>query len=201
MDNRPGKLTVHTRIVLRTIQHRQLLLLKIDIEGEALVIPAAVSLLREQRPTFTFFACPAYGRATVGHRNHQITRYLPFLYSNQGKLITAKFLLVAPISKGFEIIATDLTPAELGEKLARSPSFQKQPTAPQQEELGKIFGKRTDAAKVSWIMTRPMSDGWPFTRRLNRSRPTFKNLIRSYNKVYRAAGSLLEAKLILKRSE
>ncbi|MEC8052144.1 MAG: FkbM family methyltransferase [Myxococcota bacterium] len=118
-------------------------LLKIDIEGgEALVMPAAVSLLKEQRPhVYLSLHAPLIEepRSAIEEIVRSLDTY-PFLYSNQGRLITAEVLLRdTNLQRFFEIIATDLTPAELGEKLARSSSFQQQATTPQQEELGKIF--------------------------------------------------------------
>ena len=104
-------------------------LLKIDIEGgEALVMPAAVSLLKEQRP-HVYLSLHAPLMEEPRPAIEEIVRSLdtyPFLYSNQGQLITAEILLRdTNLQRFFEIIATDLTPAELGEKLARSSSFQK----------------------------------------------------------------------------
>ena len=118
-------------------------LLKIDIEGgEALVMPAAVALLKEQRPhVYLSLHAPLMEepRPAIEEIIKSLDTY-PFLYSNQGKLITAEILLRdTNLQRFFEIIATDLTPAELGEKLARSSGFQKQATTPQQEELGQIF--------------------------------------------------------------
>ena len=118
-------------------------LLKIDIEGgEALVMPAAVALLKEQRPhVYLSLHAPLMEepRPAIEEIIKSLDTY-PFLYSNQGKLITAEILLRdTNLQRFFEIIETDLTQAELGEKLARSSGFQKQATTPQQEELGRIF--------------------------------------------------------------
>ena len=146
--------------------------LKIDIEGgEALVMPAAVALLKEQRPhVYLSLHAPLMEepRPAIEEIIKSLDTY-PFLYSNQGKLITAEILLRdTNLQRFFEIIATDLTPAEVGEKLAGRQAF-KRSLRHNKKSLSDFFGKHTDGAKMNWNKTQPMSGGLPFNRRLNRS--------------------------------
>ena len=114
-------------------------LLKIDIEGgEALVMPAAVALLKSSAPTFTSLHAPLMEepRPAIEEIIKSLDTY-PFSIQTKANSSLPRFT-GHQSQRFFEIIATDLTPAELGEN-ARSSGFQKQATTPQQEELGQIF--------------------------------------------------------------
>ena len=115
--------------------------LKIDIEGgEALVMPAAVALLKEQRPHVYLITLATVIAASpsirsepstlhaplmeepsisrLHRRNHQITRHLPFSLFKPRQTHHSKFRNESFIARdtnlqrfsSFEIIATDLHP-------------------------------------------------------------------------------------------
>ena len=114
-------------------------------------MPAAVALLKEQRPHVYLSFMPRLWKSRDQPSKKSSGHSTPTLFlSNQGQLITAEVLLRdTNLQRFFEIIATDLTPAELGESLLGRQAFKSKPLRHNKKSLVRFFGKHTDGAKMS----------------------------------------------------